>query len=82
MIVQGVWKNGVRVNDSECGIVERDEFERFIEITMGYGEEEEELRKNVKKWRDLTKKAMKEIGLSNVNLKDFANELLLGCNVY
>ncbi|WMV38376.1 hypothetical protein MTR67_031761 [Solanum verrucosum] len=82
MIVQGVWKNGVRVNDNEYGIVERDEFERCIGITMGYSEEGEELRENVKKWRDLAKKAMKETDLSNVNLKDFTNDLLLGCNEY
>ncbi|KAH0653107.1 hypothetical protein KY289_030785 [Solanum tuberosum] len=47
--MQCVWKNEVRANHNECGIVERDEFERCIEITMGYGEEGEELRKNVKK---------------------------------
>ncbi|KAG5596050.1 hypothetical protein H5410_037282 [Solanum commersonii] len=82
MLVQGVWKNGVKVNGNECGIVEREEFERCIEITTGYDEEWEELIKNVKKWRDLAKKTLKENSSSDVNLKDFSKEFLLGCNEF
>ncbi|KAM3357103.1 UDP-glycosyltransferase 75C1 [Capsicum galapagoense] len=72
-LVQDVWQTGVRVNAGEGGIVERNEFERCIEIAM----KDEELRKNAKKWRDLAKKAMGENGSSNVNLKAYANEFLL-----
>ncbi|KAG5632854.1 hypothetical protein H5410_004571 [Solanum commersonii] len=70
-LIQDIWKNGVRVNVSEGGVVERDEFNRW-----------EELRRNVKKWSDLAKEAMKENGTSSVNLKAFANEILLGHNEY
>ncbi|OIT37258.1 PREDICTED: crocetin glucosyltransferase, chloroplastic-like isoform X1 [Nicotiana attenuata] len=77
-LIQDVWKIGVRVNANREGIVKRDEFERCIEIVMGGSEEGEELRKNVKKWKDLAKEAMKENGSSNVNLKAYVNEFLLG----
>uniref|UniRef100_M1CU47 Glycosyltransferase n=1 Tax=Solanum tuberosum TaxID=4113 RepID=M1CU47_SOLTU len=70
-LIQDVWKNGVRVNVSEGGVVERDEFNRCITIVMGDGEEGEELRRNVKKLGDLAKEAMKENGTSSVNLKVF-----------
>ncbi|CAN4120860.1 unnamed protein product [Withania somnifera] len=79
-LVQDVWKNGVRVKAGEGGIVERDEFERCIEMAMGGGKEGEQVRQNAKKWRDLAKKAIMENGSSNLNLKTFANELLLGCH--
>ncbi|XP_060178851.1 UDP-glycosyltransferase 75C1-like [Lycium barbarum] len=77
-LVQDVWKNGVRVNVGEGSITQRIEFERCIEIAMGGSKEGEELRKNAKKWRDLAKAAMKENDSSNVNLKAYVNEFLLG----
>nr|UHH90507.1 UDP-glycosyltransferase [Nicotiana benthamiana] len=77
-LIQDVWKIGVRVNTNKEGIIERDEFERCIEIVMGDFEEGEELRKNAKKWKDLAKEATKENGSSNVNLKAYVNECLLG----
>ncbi|KAG5588854.1 hypothetical protein H5410_049288 [Solanum commersonii] len=76
-LVQDVWKIGVRVNASEEGVVERDEFKRCIDIVMEDGEKREELKKNAKKWKDLAKEAMKENGSSNVNLKAYVNEILL-----
>ncbi|WMV09954.1 hypothetical protein MTR67_003339 [Solanum verrucosum] len=81
-LIQDIWKNGVRVNVSEGGFVERDEFNRCITIVMEDGEEGEELRRNVKKWSDLAKEAMKKNGTSSGNLKAFANEILLGHNEY
>ncbi|KAM3327237.1 UDP-glycosyltransferase 75C1 [Capsicum chacoense] len=77
-LVQDVWKIGVRVNANENGVVERDEFRRCIEIVMEDGEKREELKKNAKKWKDLAKEALKENGSSNVNLKAYVNEILLG----
>ncbi|WMV48371.1 hypothetical protein MTR67_041756 [Solanum verrucosum] len=77
-LIQDVWKNGVRVNTSDRGIAKRDEFERCIEIVMGSGKEGEKLKRNAKKWSDLSKKAMKENGSSTVNLKTYAYEFLLG----
>ncbi|KAG5588848.1 hypothetical protein H5410_049282 [Solanum commersonii] len=76
-LVQDVWKIGVRVNASEEGVVERDEFKRCIDIVMEDGEKREELKKNAKKWKDFAKEAMKENGSSNVNLKAYVNEILL-----
>ncbi|KAG5632840.1 hypothetical protein H5410_004557 [Solanum commersonii] len=71
-LIQDIWKNGVRVNVNE--------FNRCITIVMGDSEEGEELRRNVKKGSDLAKEAMKEKGTSSVNLKAFANDILLGYN--
>ncbi|KAG5568413.1 hypothetical protein H5410_064572 [Solanum commersonii] len=76
-LIQDVWKIGVRVNASEEGVVERDEFKRCIDIVMEDGEKREELKKNAKKWKDLAKEAMKENGSSNVNLKAYVNEILI-----
>ncbi|KAG5606550.1 hypothetical protein H5410_028042 [Solanum commersonii] len=81
-LIQDIWKNGVRVIVREDGVIERDEFKKCITIEMGSGEEGEELRRNVNKWSDLAKEAMKENGTSSVNLKAFASEFLLGHNEY
>ncbi|WMV49935.1 hypothetical protein MTR67_043320 [Solanum verrucosum] len=75
-LIQDIWKNGVRVNVGKGGVIERDEFNRCITITMGGGEEGKELR-NAKKWSDLDKEAIKKTGTSSVNLKAFANEIYL-----
>ncbi|CAN4104582.1 unnamed protein product [Withania somnifera] len=77
-LIQDVWKTGVRVNANDEGIIERNEFARCIEIVVGDGEKGEEVRTNAKKWRDLAKDAVKEDGSSNVNLKAYVNEVLLG----
>ncbi|WMV19561.1 hypothetical protein MTR67_012946 [Solanum verrucosum] len=42
--IQDIWKNGVRLNVSEGGVVERYEFIRCIEIAMGGSKEGKELR--------------------------------------
>ena len=81
-LIQDIWKNGVRVNISEGGVVKKDEFNRCITIVMGDGEEGIDLRSNVKNWSDLAKESMKENSTSNVNLKTFGNEILLGHNEY
>lgn len=77
-LIQDVWKTGVRLNANDEGVIERNEFARCIEIVVGDGEKGEEIRKNAKKWRDLAKDAMKEDGSSNVNLKAYVHEVLLG----
>ncbi|KAG5615886.1 hypothetical protein H5410_015710 [Solanum commersonii] len=81
-LIQDIWKNGVRLDASEGGVVERYEFNRYIEIVMGGKKEGKELRRNAKKWSDLAKEAMKENGTSSVNLQAFANEILLGHKEY
>nr|WIW42793.1 UDP-glycosyltransferase [Nicotiana tabacum] len=77
-LIQDVWKTGVRVNANNEGVIERNEFERCIEIVVGDGEKREELTNNAKKWKELAKDAMKEDGSSNVNLKAYVHEVLLG----
>nr|XP_019068257.1 crocetin glucosyltransferase, chloroplastic-like [Solanum lycopersicum] len=57
--IQDIWKNGVILNVSEGGVVERYEFSRCIEIVMGGSKEGKEMRRNAKKWSDLAKEAMK-----------------------
>uniref|UniRef100_A0A3Q7EWQ5 Uncharacterized protein n=1 Tax=Solanum lycopersicum TaxID=4081 RepID=A0A3Q7EWQ5_SOLLC len=61
-LIQDIWKTDVRVNVSECGVMEIDEFNGCITIVMGDGEQWEELRRIVKKWSDLAKKSMNKYG--------------------
>ena len=65
-LIHDIWKNGVRVNISEGGVVKKDEFNRCITIVMGDGEEGIDLRSNVKNWSDLAKEAMTENGTTSV----------------
>lgn len=54
--IQDIWKNFVKINASEGGVVETYEFNRCMTIVMGSDEEGEEFRRKVKKWDDLAKK--------------------------
>jgi len=78
-LIQDVWKTGVRVTANEDGIVESDEIKRCLELVIGGGEKEEEMRRNAKKWRDLAREATKEGGSSYENLKSFVDEIGEGC---
>ncbi|XP_004242781.2 UDP-glycosyltransferase 75C1-like [Solanum lycopersicum] len=73
-LIQDVWKIGVRVSVNDEGIVEKDDFERCIDVVM----KGEECRNNAKKWKDLDKEVMKENGSSNLNMQAYVNEILLG----
>uniref|UniRef100_A0A3Q7GJX9 Uncharacterized protein n=1 Tax=Solanum lycopersicum TaxID=4081 RepID=A0A3Q7GJX9_SOLLC len=77
-----LWKNGIRVNAGESGVVEKDEFNRCITIAMGSRKKREEFGRYVKKWSDLAKEAMKKNCSSNMNLKGFANVFVLGHDEY
>nr|GLL44269.1 crocetin glucosyltransferase, chloroplastic-like isoform X1 [Ipomoea trifida] len=69
---------GVRVNVNVKGIVEANELKRCIECIMGEGKTAQGLRNNATKFKGLAKEAMREDGSSNVNLKAYVEEVLLG----
>ena len=77
-LIADVWKNGVRVTANDEGIVEAEEIWRCLEIVMGGGEREEELRRNAGKWKDLAREAVRDGGSSDNNLKAFLDELEQG----
>ncbi|OMO55937.1 UDP-glucuronosyl/UDP-glucosyltransferase [Corchorus capsularis] len=74
-LVEDVWKTGVRLTKNEEGLVEGCEIKRCLELVMGGGERGEEIRKNAKKLKELTREGAKENGSSDKNLKAFLNEL-------
>ncbi|KAG6431227.1 hypothetical protein SASPL_109305 [Salvia splendens] len=51
-----------------------DEIVRCLEMVMDSGDESREMRKNAKKWRDLAREAVDDVGSSQVNLKMFAEQ--------
>ncbi|KAI8010913.1 hypothetical protein LOK49_LG06G02304 [Camellia lanceoleosa] len=70
-----VWGTGVRAKANEEGIVESEEVKRCIEEVMGGEERGEEMKRNAKKWKELTREAVKEGGSSDLNLKAFVKEI-------
>ncbi|MCI83816.1 UDP-glycosyltransferase 75D1-like, partial [Trifolium medium] len=66
-----VWKTGVRMDRDEEGIVKAAEIRRCLELVMGNGGKGEELRRNAKKWKNFARKAVKEGGSSDKNLRNF-----------
>ncbi|KAE8714519.1 UDP-glycosyltransferase 75D1 [Hibiscus syriacus] len=78
-LIEDVWKTGVRVSANEEGIVERGEFVRCLDLTMGDGEKGEEVRRNAEKWRDLAREAAVDGGSLDMNLKAFVDDVTQGC---
>ncbi|MCD7454436.1 hypothetical protein HAX54_024875 [Datura stramonium] len=75
-MVEEVWGTGVRARTEEGGgIVKREELKRCLKILMGDGEKGKEIRKNVKKYRDLAMEAVKVGGSSHNNLNKFLESL-------
>ncbi|XP_059632104.1 crocetin glucosyltransferase, chloroplastic-like [Cornus florida] len=74
-LIQDVWKMGVRVLANEEEMVDREEIRRGIEMVMGGGEREREMRGNAKKWKELAWEAMKDGGSLDMNLKAFVDGL-------
>ncbi|XP_059632102.1 crocetin glucosyltransferase, chloroplastic-like [Cornus florida] len=74
-LLQDVWKMGLRVVANEEGIVDNKEISRCIEMVMGGGEREREMRGNAKKWKELAWEAMKDGGSLDMNLKAFVDAL-------
>ncbi|KAL3369389.1 hypothetical protein AABB24_009968 [Solanum stoloniferum] len=76
-MVEEVWGTGVRarVEEEEGGIVKREELKRCLEVLMGDGEKGNEIRRNVKKYRDLAMESVKVGGSSHNNLNEFLESL-------
>ncbi|KAE8714520.1 Serine carboxypeptidase 46 [Hibiscus syriacus] len=79
MLIEDVWQTGVRVSANEEGIVERSEIVRCLDLTMGDGEEVEEVKKNVEKWKELAREAAMDGGSLDMNLKTFVDDVAQGC---
>lgn len=75
-MVEEVWGTGVRARVEEGGgIVKREELKRCLGVLMGNGEKGNEIRRNVKKYRDLAMEAVKVGGSSHNNLNKFLESL-------
>lgn len=73
--IQDVWKAGVRVKtEKESGIAKREEIEFSIKEVME-GERSNEMKKNVKKWRDLAVKSLSEGGSTDINIDTFVSRV-------
>lgn len=72
-LVEDVWKIGVRVDHklNQDGIVIGEDIRNCLEVVMGSGGKCEELRENSKKWKELSREAVKEGGSSENNLRGF-----------
>ncbi|XP_015060823.1 UDP-glycosyltransferase 75C1-like [Solanum pennellii] len=73
-MLEEVWGIGVRVKEVE-GLVKKEELKRCLGILMENGEKGEEIKRNVKKWRNLALDALKIGGSSHDNLKKFIEGL-------
>ncbi|KAI6693939.1 hypothetical protein NL676_021649 [Syzygium grande] len=71
MLIEDVWRVGVRVNGNEQGVVEGGELERCLELIMGGGEMSEGMRGNARNLKDSAIEAAKEGGSADKNLKAF-----------
>ncbi|XP_022147183.1 crocetin glucosyltransferase, chloroplastic-like [Momordica charantia] len=76
-LVEDVWRTGVRVKANAEGIVERGEIRRCLDIVMGDTDvkKREEIKGNVKKWKELAREAIGEGGSSYLNLESFVREI-------
>lgn len=73
--VEDVWKIGKRVRMEEDGICRREGIEFCVNEVME-GEVSEEIRENLRKWRELAKAAMDEGGSSHTNINYFVEQLV------
>ncbi|CAK9309317.1 unnamed protein product [Citrullus colocynthis] len=73
--VEDVWRIGKRARKDEDGICRREEIEFCVNEVMEGGEVSEEIRENVRKWRELAKAALDEGGSSHTNINHFVQQL-------
>lgn len=74
MIVD-VWKIGVRAKVGGNGIVAREEVAARVNEVL-HGEGSEAIRRNALKWKDLAVDAVSEGGSSDMNIAEFAKEVM------
>ncbi|KAI3518583.1 hypothetical protein L1887_07388 [Cichorium endivia] len=70
-MVEDVWKTGVRVRRTRDGVVKGKEIERCVKMVM----EDEDMKRNAEKWRQLAREALNDSGSSTINLLAFLDEL-------
>ncbi|XP_010246963.1 PREDICTED: crocetin glucosyltransferase, chloroplastic-like [Nelumbo nucifera] len=76
-LIEDVWRTGVRTKvKTEEGIVESGEIKRCLDLVMG-SESGNEMTRNVKKWKEMSKEAVKDGGSSDKNLKRFLEEIVM-----
>ncbi|KAF8393832.1 hypothetical protein HHK36_020030 [Tetracentron sinense] len=68
--VVDIWEVGLRARVDEKGIVRREDIELCIKEVME-GDKGKEIKRNVKKWKELAKEAVDEGGSSDKNIEDF-----------
>ncbi|XP_030533938.1 crocetin glucosyltransferase, chloroplastic-like [Rhodamnia argentea] len=76
MLIEDVWRVGVRADGNGGGIVEGGELERCLELVMGGGKRSEGMRGKAEKLKDLAREAAKEGGSADKNLKAFLEEIV------
>ncbi|KAI7742839.1 hypothetical protein M8C21_010652 [Ambrosia artemisiifolia] len=70
-MIEGVWKTGVRVRREGDGVVKGKEIERCVKLVMG----DEEISRNVSKWKELANEAINNGGSSTLNLQAFLDDV-------
>jgi len=74
MLMQDVWKVGVRVKVDKEGLVMREEIANCINEVM-VGERSEEIRQNAKRLKDMAKNAFSQGGTSDKNIDEFISKI-------
>ncbi|KAL3726581.1 hypothetical protein ACJRO7_031479 [Eucalyptus globulus] len=69
-LIQDVWGVGVKARADGEGVVGREEMKRCLDLVMG-PTHEEGMRENASKWKALARRAVKESGSSDDNLRLF-----------
>lgn len=72
--IEEIWGVGVRAKEDELGIAGREELLFCLKQVME-GERREEMRRNVRKWRDLAKKSVDQGGSSDESIDEFVMKL-------
>ncbi|KAI3704374.1 hypothetical protein L1987_74592 [Smallanthus sonchifolius] len=71
-MIEDVWKIGVRVRRREGdGVMEGEEMKRCVEMVM----EDQEMKRNGEKWREVMREALKNGGPSTINLQTFLHDV-------
>ncbi|KAI3752660.1 hypothetical protein L2E82_24695 [Cichorium intybus] len=71
-MMEDVWRTGVRVRRREGdGMVEGKEIERCVKMVM----EDEDIKRNAEKWRELAREALNNGGSSTKNLQAFLDDM-------
>ncbi|XP_073135286.1 UDP-glycosyltransferase 74G1-like [Henckelia pumila] len=74
--VEDVWRTGMRAKRDEKGLVGREEIVRCVKLVMEGEKEEEIMRSNSIKWKELARKAVDEGGSSDQNIQEFVSSLM------